>query len=146
MYQAASTYAKNALQAADPRNQEAQLLMMAATRLQAVKDNWENRKTTLDPALVYNQKLWTAIVTLVSAEDNQLPVAIRANILNLANFVFNHSFRVLAEPEARKLDILISVNRNIALGLRGIGEGEEKAARERVAASEAAKSAAGAAA
>ncbi len=146
MYQAASTYAKNALQAADPRNQEAQLLMMAATKLQAVKDDWDNRRTTLDPALIYNQKLWTAIVTLVSEEANQLPVAIKANILNLANFVFNHTFRVLAEPEARKLEILISINRNIALGLRGVDEGQEKAARERVAASEAAKGEAGVAA
>ncbi len=144
MYQAASTYAKNALQAADPRNQEAQLLMMAASKLQAVKDNWDSHKSTLDAALIYNQKLWTAIVTLVSAEDNQLPPPIKANIANLANFVFNHTFRVLSDPQSEKLSILININRNIAMGLRGIGEGEEKAARAK--ASEASKLESGAAA
>ena len=144
MYQAANTYAKNALQAADPRNQEAQLLIMAASKLQAVQDHWSGYKSTLDSALVYNQKLWTAIVTLVSTDDNQLPAPIKANILNLANFVFNHTFRILAEPKPEKLNILVSINRNIALGLRGIGEGEEKAARARVA--EAARLEAGAAA
>ena len=144
MYQAASTYAKNALQAADPRNQEAQLLIMAASKLQAVKDNWDSYKSTLDAALIYNQKLWTAIVTLVSAEDNQLPAPIKANIANLANFVFNHTFRILAEPKQEKLNILVSINRNIAMGLRGIGEGEEKAARAK--AEEASKLESGAAA
>ncbi len=146
MYQAASTYAKNALQAADPRNQEAQLLITAASKLQAVQDNWDSHKSTLDAALVYNQKLWTAIVTLVSSDDNQLPAQIKANILNLGNFVFNHTFRILSEPKPEKLNILVSINRNIALGLRGMGEGEEKAAKARAAEAAANKVESGAAA
>jgi flagellar biosynthesis activator protein FlaF len=126
MYQATQTYARNALQSADPRNQEAQLLMNAAAKLQAVKDNWDDHKQTIDHALMNNQKLWSAIVVLVVAEDNQLPIDIKRNINNLANFTFNHTFRVLADPKPEKLDVLISINRNIALGLRGIAVGDEK--------------------
>ena len=95
MYQATSTYAKNALYAADPRNQEAQLLMTGAAKLQAVRDNWDNHKKTLDEALIHNQKLWSAIVSLVSQPENMLPKEIKQNIANLGNFVFNQCVRIL---------------------------------------------------
>ncbi len=126
MYQAAQTYARNALQSADPRNQEAQLLMTAAAKLQGIRDNWDEQKKNIDSAVIYNQKLWSAIVVLVTEESNQLPNDIKSNIANLANFVFNHSFRILADPKPERLDVLVSINRNIALGLRGIGVGDEK--------------------
>jgi flagellar protein FlaF len=51
--------------------------------------------------------------------DNPLPEEIRQNILSLSVFVDRRIFEVMAYPAPEKLDILISINRNIAAGLRG---------------------------
>ena len=102
-----------------PRELEASLLIKAATRLQIIADDWLGRERDLDEALTYNRKLWTLLVSSVIKEDNPLPVEIKRNILSLANFIFNHTFRVAADPAAAKLAVLVNINRDIAAGLRG---------------------------
>lgn len=102
-----------------PRELEASLLIKAATRLQIIADDWLSREGDLDEALTYNRKLWTLLVTSVIKEDNPLPVDIKRNILSLANFIFNHTFRVAADPAATKLAVLVNINRDVAAGLRG---------------------------
>lgn len=102
-----------------PRELEASLLIKAATRLQIIADDWFGRENDLDEALTYNRKLWTLLVSSVIKEDNPLPVEIKRNILSIANFIFNHTFRVAAEPAAAKLAVLVNINRDIAAGLRG---------------------------
>ena len=44
---------------------------------------------------------------------------IKKNILNLAVFVFQRTVDIMADPTPKKLDILISINMNIAKGLSG---------------------------
>jgi flagellar protein FlaF len=55
----------------------------------------------------------------VIAEDNPLPVGIKTNILGLANFIFNQTFKIAADPQPQGLGILVNINRDIAAGLRG---------------------------
>ena len=102
-----------------PRELEASLLIKAAVRLQSIADDWDGRQRELDEALAYNRKLWTILVSAVTAEDNPLPVGIKQNILGLANFIFNQTIRISIQPEATPLRALININRDIAAGLRG---------------------------
>lgn len=118
-FNAYAAAAKTAQAVVSPRELEAALLVKAATRLQIVADNWDQRASELDDALSYNRRLWTLLVSAVIAEDNPLPVGIKQNILGLANFIFNHTFQVAADPQPQRLGVLININRDIAAGLRG---------------------------
>jgi flagellar protein FlaF len=118
-FNAYAAAAKSAQSTVSPRELEASLLIKAATRLQSVSDEWDMRKGELDEALAYNRKLWTLLVSAVIAEDNPLPVGIKQNILALANFIFNRTFQISADPQAQHLTVLVGINRDVAAGLRG---------------------------
>jgi flagellar protein FlaF len=118
-FNAYASAARTAQATVSPRELEASLLIKAATRLQSVADDWAGRSGELDEALTYNRKLWTLLVSAVIAEDNPLPVAIKQNILALANFIFNQTFRIAADPQPAGLGVLVSINRDVAAGLRG---------------------------
>lgn len=118
-FNAYAAAAKTAQSVVSPRELEASLLIKAATRLQAVADDWDMRGRNLDDALTYNRRLWTLLVSAVIAEDNPLPVGIKTNILGLANFIFNQTFKISADPQPQSLSALIGINRDIAAGLRG---------------------------
>ncbi|WP_332698053.1 flagellar biosynthesis regulator FlaF [Bosea sp. (in: a-proteobacteria)] len=118
-FNAYAAAARSAQNTASPRELEASLLLKAGVRLQAIIDDWAGRSRELDDALTYNRKLWTLLVSAVIAEDNPLPVDIKRNILSLANFIFNHTFRVAANPGPAGLTVLVDINRDIAAGLRG---------------------------
>jgi flagellar biosynthesis activator protein FlaF len=119
MQQAASAYARVAKATQSPRELEATVLLKAASRLQAVRDDWQGRRAELDEALTYNRKLWTILVTSVTDADNPLPQVIKNNIANLALFVFERTITVMTEPAPEKLGALVTINREIAAGLRG---------------------------
>jgi flagellar biosynthesis activator protein FlaF len=118
MSQALSAYANVQRQVQSPRELEASVLMKAATRLQGIRDNWEARQADLDEALVYNRKLWTILFTSVVAEENPLPVEIKRNVAQIANYVFNHTLSMISNPDPERLGVLITINRDIAAGLR----------------------------
>ena len=118
MQQAAKTYGKVAKQSVEPRELEADLLLQAAARLQAIRDGWDAKQAELDDALLYNRKLWSIFVTSVTSPSNPLPVNIRQNIANLGIFVFNQTLTTLIDPKPELLGSLIHVNRELAAGLR----------------------------
>lgn len=118
-FNAYAAAAKSAQATSSPRELEASLLVKAGARIQAIADDWTGRAAELDDALNYNRRLWTLLVSAVTAEDNPLPTPIKVNILSLANFIFNHTFRVSADPKPEKLTVLVGINRDIAAGLRG---------------------------
>jgi len=93
--------------------------LKAAARLQAVRDAWDDKRSDLNDALLYNRKLWTIFVASVTEEGNPLSAEIRQNIANLGIFVFNHTLSVTADPQAERLGSLININRQIAAGLLG---------------------------
>ncbi|NVK34190.1 MAG: flagellar biosynthesis regulator FlaF [Rhodobacteraceae bacterium] len=117
--QAAQAYQKTSQVAVSPRELEATLLMKAAARLQLIKDDWEETSfAEKDEALAYNRKLWTILATSITSPENELPQDIKNNLTNLALFIFKHTMNVMIDPAPEKLNTLISINRNIAEGLR----------------------------
>lgn len=121
MHHAAKTYGAVAKQTASPRNLEADLLLEAAARLQAIQDGWEEKRAELDGALHNNRRLWSIFLTSATNVDNPLPKNLRQNVANLGIFVFNHTLSVQANPRPEALNPLININRELAAGLLGRG-------------------------
>ena len=119
MQHAAQAYGKVAKQTSSPREMEANLLLKAAARLQAVSDGWGGDRNLIDDALLYNRKLWSIFLTSVTRADNPLPDLVRQNVANLGVFVMNQTMSLMAEPKREKLMALISINRELAAGLAG---------------------------
>jgi flagellar protein FlaF len=128
MHYAANAYSKVAQATQSPRELEAHVLLKAATRFQAIRDDWESRAKDLDEALTYNRKIWTVIVSSVTRPENPLPKPIKQNVANLGLFVFNHTLSLMSDAKPERLGILININRELAAGLRGMGVPEDTVA------------------
>jgi flagellar protein FlaF len=107
-----------AKQTASARVLEADLLLKAASRLQAIHDAWDRKKSDLDEALLYNRKLWSIFLTSVTSPDHPLPPGVRQNVANLGLFVMNQTITLLSNPRPEQLGSLININRELAAGLR----------------------------
>jgi flagellar protein FlaF len=120
MHSAANTYAKNAQQTGNPRELEAQLLMRAAAKLQAVHDGSLVKSEEVVSAIRYNRRLWTVFGGSVGRPENPLPLQVKQNLANLANFIVKHSMTLetSTESSANRVGVLININREIAAGLR----------------------------
>jgi flagellar protein FlaF len=119
MQSAAQTYGAIAKQIVNPRELEADLLLQAASRLQAIYDSWERGNAGLSDALLYNRKLWSIFLSSVTSADHPLPVAVRQNVANLGLFVMNQTITMMSNPKRESLNSLISINRELAAGLLG---------------------------
>ena len=117
MRQATRAYGATANQTASPRELEADLLLSAAARLQAIRDGWDDKNPELDAALLYNRKLWSVFVTSATSTENPLPAGLRQNVANLGIFVFKQTLAILADPKPENLGSLININRELAAGL-----------------------------
>jgi flagellar protein FlaF len=117
MRNAAQVYGKVAKETASPRELDANLLLRAAARLQAIRDGWDAKAKELDDALLYNRKLWSIFLTSVTRDDNPLPREIRQNIANLGVFVMNQTVALGTDRRPERLGSLIAVNRERAAGL-----------------------------
>jgi flagellar protein FlaF len=115
---AAAAYGRTTQATVQPRDLEAHLLMKSAAQLQTIHDNWEDLQGSLDDALLYNRRLWGVFLDAVTAEDSPLPKPIAQNVANLGFFIFNHTLKIQLNPERQKLRSLISINKEIAAGLR----------------------------
>ena len=115
---AALAYQQVGKQTVSPRVLEANLLSRAAAQLQRIRDDWENNNADLFPALQFNRQLWNIFLTSVTGEESRLPRELRENIANLGIFVMKQTLTTQTSPEARKLDVLININRELAAGLR----------------------------
>lgn len=118
MQNATKAYGVVAQQTASPRDLEAQLLLKAASRLQAVHDHWEGQRSNLDSALLFNRKLWTVFLTSATSKDNPLPAEVRQNVANIGIFVMNQTLAMMGNPQREQLPSLININRELAAGLR----------------------------
>jgi flagellar protein FlaF len=119
MQNAAQAYATVARQIVNPRELEADLLLKAASRLQAIVDAWDRKRPELHDALLYNRKLWSIFMASATSPDHALPVGIRQNIANLGLFVMNQTVSMMLDPKREQLNPLISINRELASGLLG---------------------------
>ena len=114
---AASAYARTAQSGTSSRELEAMLLMKSATRMTQVRDNWDQNRSDLDGALLYNRKLWTILSVAATDKESELSDDIKKNMALLAIFIFNRSLDMMVNPEKNMLDALIEINQNIAKGL-----------------------------
>ena len=96
MQNAAQAYGAVANQIANPRELEANLLLRAASQMQAVYDGWDRKRSDLDLALRYNRKLWAIFLASVTSTEHALPVAIRQNVATLGLFVMNQTVTMLS--------------------------------------------------
>lgn len=119
MQSAAQAYRNVATQIANPRDLEADLLLKAASRLQQIHENWDEKRADLDAALLYNRKLWSIFLGAVTEPASQLPQAVRQNVANLGIFVMNQTMAITSEPRREPLRALININRELAAGLKG---------------------------
>jgi flagellar protein FlaF len=121
MHSAAQAYGKIAKQIASPRNLEADLLLKAAARLQAIHEGWDEKQFELKDALMYNRKLWSIFVTALTEPTHPMPAPIRQNVANLGLFVMKQTVIAMQEPRREMLPSMININRQVAAGLRGQG-------------------------
>jgi flagellar biosynthesis activator protein FlaF len=119
MQNAAQAYQNVGRQISNPRELEATLLLQAAARLQSVHDSWDEKRTQLDEALLYNRKLWAVFLSEMTDANNPMPKNVRQNVANIGLFVMNHTVTAMTDPNPVHLDSLISINREIAAGLLG---------------------------
>ncbi|MGE5545702.1 MAG: flagellar biosynthesis regulator FlaF [Solirubrobacterales bacterium] len=99
----------------NPRQTEAWALTEAARRMLDAKTRGPGDE--LLGAVRLNWRLWTIFQAELSSPECPLPDDIRSNMLSLANFVDKTTVDLIADPQPQKLDILITINRNIAAGL-----------------------------
>ena len=102
------------------REIEAAVLTKAARKLKDCQESWdtENRDEKLSEALKFNQLVWSIFQGELNKEDNPLNRKLRADLLRLSAFVDRRIFETIADPSPAKLNIVISINNNIAAGLR----------------------------
>lgn len=102
------------------RETEARVLTEAAVKLKYCRDNWSaaDRRTKMDEALKYTQRIWSLIQGDLLAESNPLPKKIKQDILTLSAFIDKRIFNIMAYPEPKKLNIIIDIHLNLAAGLR----------------------------
>ncbi len=119
MQNAAQAYNETAKITENSREREASLLIKAASELQSIRDNWTDDRTAVRRALNFNSKLWTVFVSSVAREENPLPQDVKNNIGSIGVFILGRTAEALVEPAPEKLGPLITINQNIAAGLRG---------------------------
>ncbi|MHA1538946.1 MAG: flagellar biosynthesis regulator FlaF [Alphaproteobacteria bacterium] len=107
----------------DPRETEGRALSEAARRLRVAQESAE--ESQILEAVRLNLRLWTIFQAELLQPECPLPLTIRQNVLSLAAFIDKHTMGIIFEPDAEKLNILISINRNISAGLLKKQEGEE---------------------
>jgi len=115
----AQAYARVANITASPREIEAQALLMAANKLQAIVTNADATFAQASEALMFNRKLWTIFLSEAQRDENPQPLDVRQNIANIGIFVLSHTAALQISPQRDHFKPLIEINRNIAAGLDG---------------------------
>ena len=119
--QAAGAYGGNAQKTSqDPREVEARVLLKAAKMMEDLQNEWdeENTPESLEDTLLYNRQIWMIFYNTATENQHKDEMKdLRANIINLANFIFKREIEILSTPRKTDLDALISINRQISAGL-----------------------------
>jgi flagellar biosynthesis activator protein FlaF len=103
------------------REIEATVLTKAARKLKDCQENWNTGdwEVKLEGALKFNQRIWSIFQDELMRDDNPLPKNLRLDILRLSTFIDRRILETIAYPSPEKLNIIISINDNLAAGLRG---------------------------
>ncbi|SMX32209.1 flagellar biosynthesis regulator FlaF [Maliponia aquimaris] len=110
-------YSQNARSTQTPRGTEYELIAKVTHRIKAAAEAGPGSYPRLVEALSDNQRLWTALAVDVADKDNALPADLRARIFYLAEFVQQHTSKVLTKKAG--LRPLLEINAAILRGLSG---------------------------
>lgn len=113
--QSRSAYGANSVRT--PRGAEYALFARVTSGLKAADDTDPAAFPAMARAVSENQRLWAALAEDLMSDGNQLPVALRGQLISLSEFVRRHSLAVLGGRA--RLEALIDINTMIMKGLRG---------------------------
>lgn len=114
-------YSSNEIQSLSQSELESRALINTASKLNYIREHWEEGKAGLDEALDKNRKLWAIIASAMQEADCPQPADVRQNILNLSVFIFKRTIDILTDPKPESLRVLIDINMNLAKGLNHKG-------------------------
>jgi flagellar protein FlaF len=113
-------YQKTQRTTENPRDAEFRLFGLVTRALLDV-ENEPRGSAKLVEAVDWNRRLWSALATDCSSEDNQLSKEVRAQIISLSLWVSRYSSHVIRNRES--VEPLVEINRTIMQGLGGLGGG-----------------------
>ncbi len=120
MSNAAQAYSRVSRTTASPRETEAQALLKAANKLQAVLNDWDTvRNDEIAEAVLFNRKLWSIFLSAATDDNSPQAANVRQNVANIGVFVMTQTYELQINPRAELLRPLIEINRNLAAGLSG---------------------------
>lgn len=99
------------------RGSEYAIFARVTHRMKDIDETDRSTFARMAAAVCDNQRLWGALSEDLMHEGNALPVALRAQLIGLAEFVRKHSLRVLSGKAS--IVPLIDINTSIMRGLRG---------------------------
>lgn len=112
-------YGQSSQSTRTPRSTEYDLIARVTYGMRKAAQGGRVAFPDLVKALSDNQRLWTTLATDVAGNGNALPQDLRARIFYLAEFVQQHTAKVLTEDAGIKP--LVEINAAI---LRGLAQGE----------------------
>ncbi len=113
---ARAAYGTNAAPIRTHRSSEHDAFARVTARIRAGTEGPSADFPALAAALHENRELWTILAADVADTENQLPPELRAKIFYLAEFVEQHSARILRGQASA--DVLIEINTVVMKGLR----------------------------
>jgi len=108
-------YQRAAQASENPRETEYRLFGQVTRALIAASEVPETDFQTRIDAIDWNRRLWGALASDCARPENQLPEALRAQIISLSLWVNRHSSAVMRREET--FEPLIEVNRIVMQGL-----------------------------
>lgn len=115
---AQNAYGANARTIKTPRDIEYDVLARITGQLQkALGDTGPGAFPALAAAMHENTRLWTAFAVDLADAGNQFPQQLRAQLFYLAEFVLQHTPKVL--NGSARADALVDINLAVMRGLRG---------------------------
>ncbi len=108
-------YQKAQRSAENPRDTEYRLFAQVTQALIEANKVGRSNIAQLVDALDWNRRLWSALAVDCSSKGNQLPDALRAQIISLSLWVSRFSSDIASTGAS--LDPLIDVNKSIMAGL-----------------------------
>ncbi len=119
---AQTTYGATARTIKTPRDIEYDLLARITGQMQkAIADTGPARFPSLAAAMHENRRLWSAFAVDLADAGNGFPQQLRARLFYLAQFVMQHTDKVLSG--SAKAEVLVDINLAVMRGLRGQGAG-----------------------
>jgi len=113
-------YQKASQRSETPRDAEYRLFGQVTRALMDAAEVDPRDLQTRMEALDWNRRVWSALAADCSAPENQLPHALRAQIISISIWVSRHTSAVMRQNES--IQPLVEVNKAIMQGLAGRAE------------------------